>query len=175
MKKRYRMPNPCSERWNEMTPTEKGAVCEVCATEVFDFTHQSPEEIKEFLKSRSGIRTCAKVEQSQMDMMNTNYHIWNNQSASVFRSKFLYACLMVFGFTLFTGCGSAEEEELPVGIIGDYEDHIEVGMVEADSTYYVEDTLNEDEDIKVDEIDINSKEAEHIKVGIIEKMPEDGD
>lgn len=36
--------NACSEKWNEMAPTDKGAYCQVCATNVVDFTNKSSLE-----------------------------------------------------------------------------------------------------------------------------------
>ena len=145
MKTKINIPNPCGEDWNKMTPTEKGAYCDKCAFEVIDFSNQSPEEIKATLKSRMGQKTCGHISRTQMDMLNTNYHIWENQTLNIFRSKFLYACLMVFGFSLFTACGTSEdEEEIRVGMmepeheVGD----IDVGMIEEDTTYQVgEDTV----------------------------------
>src|SRR5690606_21600296 len=135
---RIRIPNPCGEDWNKMTPTEKGAFCDKCAFEVIDFSKNSPEEIKEILKSRMGQKTCGHISKTQMTLVNTDYHVWENQTVNTFRSKFLYACLMVFGFALFTGCEGAEEEEIKVGMM-EPEEHevgdIDVGMIEEDSTY----------------------------------------
>ena len=133
------IPSPCGEDWNSMTPTEKGAFCDKCAFEVIDFTQQSPEEIRDTLKSRMRQKTCGHISRTQIDMVNTNYHIWENQSISTFRSKFLYACAMVFGMTLFTGCELGTEPEHEVGdveqevIDGGME--IDMGMVEEDTTY----------------------------------------
>lgn len=124
------IPKPCSEDWSKMTPTDKGAFCDKCAFEVIDFTSQSPEEIKQTLKLRMGQRTCGHISKTQIDMVNTNYHIWDNQSLSVFRSKFLYACLMVFGMALFTGCEFINGGEPEVGEV----EHIDVGMIEEDTS-----------------------------------------
>ncbi|UKN01537.1 hypothetical protein K6119_17580 [Paracrocinitomix mangrovi] len=126
---KIQIPTPCSEDWNKMTPTEKGAFCDKCAFEVIDFTNQSPEEIKETLKARSGQRTCGHIAPVQMDMVNSNYHVWENQPVSIFKSKFLYACLIVFGMTLFTGC----QDNGPVHDVGEIET-IDTGMVEEDTT-----------------------------------------
>ena len=43
---------PCSENWNFMNATEKGAYCQKCATEVIDFTSKSQEEIKSVIKRK---------------------------------------------------------------------------------------------------------------------------
>lgn len=138
MKTKIRIPQPCTEDWNKMTPTEKGAYCDKCAFEVIDFTSQSPEEIKATLKVRMGQKTCGHISKTQMELVNSNYHLWDNQSAKMFKSKFLYACLMVFGFSLFTGC-SSPEDEVTMGAVQEHvEEEIEVGMVEEDTTQCIE-------------------------------------
>lgn len=133
MKSTIGIPDPCSEDWNKMTPTDKGAYCGKCQFDVIDFTQMSPEQIRETLKENSGKKTCGHISKTQMDLVNTNYHLWDNQPPKVLRSKFLYACLIVFGMTLFTGCESNSHEyevgdiEQPVGMIDD------VGMIEEDT------------------------------------------
>ena len=103
MKKRVRIPEPCSEDWSKMTPTKKGAFCDKCQINVIDFSKKSHEEIKSMLSINAGKKLCAHITTVQMDLVNTNYHVWQHQSIGTFRSKFLYACVMVFGLTLFTG------------------------------------------------------------------------
>jgi hypothetical protein len=140
MKSSISIPKPCSEDWNKMAPTEKGAFCGKCQFDVIDFTNKQPEEIRSILKNNSGKKTCGHIAKSQLDMVNTNYHLWESQPPSRLRSKFLYACLMVFGFTLFTGCESFTDEhdvgdmEMPVGMIDD------VGMIEEDTTLWNDDS-----------------------------------
>jgi hypothetical protein len=141
MKSKIGIPNPCSEDWNKMKPTERGAYCGKCQFDVIDFTAMQPEEIRHTLKLRSGQKTCAHLSAAQMDMVNTDYHVWENQTVSVFRSKFLYACMLAFGLTLFTGC------ESPFGgsEVGDVENY-DVGMVAEDTTSYNDDGMDVDSD-----------------------------
>ncbi|MBD3636728.1 MAG: hypothetical protein HUJ25_05245 [Crocinitomicaceae bacterium] len=141
METKISIPSPCSEDWNKMTPTKKGAYCDKCAFEVIDFTEQTPEEIRATLKSRIGSKTCAHISKTQLEMVNTNFHVWENQPVSIFRSKFLYACLMVFGFSLFTGCGSsAADEEEKVGMVEEFEVG-DVEYIEEDTTVQCDDDL----------------------------------
>jgi hypothetical protein len=103
------IPVPCAENWDGMSPTEKGAFCQKCNHEVIDFTKKSPEEIRETLFQRSTARTCGLISPLQMELVNTGFHVWDNQPVKVFRSKFIYACVLVFGLSLFTGCESKAE------------------------------------------------------------------
>ena len=128
MKSTIGIPSPCAEDWSKMTPTQKGAYCGKCQFDVTDFTKMSPEEIRDTLKMNAGKKTCGHISKTQIDLVNTNYHVWENQPPSVFRSKFLYACLMVFGMSLFTGCQS-NADDLTVGELEQ-----EVGMLEEDTT-----------------------------------------
>ncbi len=131
MKKKISIPSPCSEDWTEMTPTEKGAFCDKCQIDVVDFTKKSPEQIRDMLSENAGAKLCGHISKTQMDLVNTNYHLWENQNSRTFRSKFLYACLMVFGMALFTGCEYfIGEPEQPVG---EMEIH-EVGTVVEDTS-----------------------------------------
>ena len=43
--KYFSIPEPCSENWNEMTSTEKGAFCQKCSNEVHDVSNMSNDEI----------------------------------------------------------------------------------------------------------------------------------
>jgi hypothetical protein len=109
------IPVPCHEDWNEMTPTQKGAFCQKCQVDVMDFTDKSNEEIKAFFQANHGKKTCGHIRQSQLTRFNHNYANWENQSQQTFWSKFLWACLIVFGMTLFTGCESFQDEPIDVG------------------------------------------------------------
>ena len=132
--KKIVMPEPCSEDWSKMTPTEKGAFCQKCAIDVYDFTGKSNEEIRETLTLKIGKKTCGHLTKGQMATINSDYHLWETQSVPTFRSKFLYACLMVFGMGLFSGCEYLGEEEHEVGDIG-YEEIVDGGMmIEEDDT-----------------------------------------
>lgn len=102
--KSIEIPEPCHENWNEMTPTERGAFCGKCQIDVVDFSNRSNHEVLEILKDNSGKHLCGRFKKTQLFELNQSYHDWNNQTSSVFRSKFLLACVMVFGMTLFTAC-----------------------------------------------------------------------
>ncbi len=47
------IPKPCHEDWNTMTPNEQGSFCGKCCKTVIDFSHQSNDEIQQFLLEAS--------------------------------------------------------------------------------------------------------------------------
>lgn len=98
------IPKPCHENWAEFTPTEKGAFCGSCKIDVVDFSNKSPNEIKAILAENSGKHLCGRFKKSQITAINHDYTEWKNQSKQTFQSKFLYACLIVFGMSLFNSC-----------------------------------------------------------------------
>ena len=98
------IPQPCHENWAEMSPTQRGAFCQKCAIDVIDFSKKTPEEVKETLLNNSGKHLCGRFRKSQLHELNSDYTTWKNQGKRTFQSKFMWACLLVFGMTLFTGC-----------------------------------------------------------------------
>ncbi|WP_231372753.1 carboxypeptidase-like regulatory domain-containing protein [Aureivirga sp. CE67] len=64
------VPNPCSEKFKNFTPTEKGGFCQSCQTEVIDFTNMSKEEILSYLKNRNE-KVCGYFQKEQLDTNNS--------------------------------------------------------------------------------------------------------
>ncbi|MBN4072574.1 T9SS type A sorting domain-containing protein [Crocinitomix catalasitica] len=124
---------PCHEDWGKMAPSEKGAFCDSCQIDVFDFSKRSKDEIKSILLANKGKHICGRFKKSQLVELNTDYTTWENQSTSIFQSKFLYACLLVFGMTLFTGC--IEDDEL-MGQMAYAEQNV---TIEQSDAFYQED------------------------------------
>ena len=103
---------PCNEDWSKMTPTEKGAHCQLCALEVIDFTHKSPFEIKEILfqEFSANKRTCGRITNYQLDALNDDFFQWKNDREA-FRAVWLFSLLAVFGLTLFS-CQNTLSKEI---------------------------------------------------------------
>jgi hypothetical protein len=102
------IPDPCKEDFSKMTPTERGAFCNKCQTDTFDFRHLSPNQINGIIKQHKGEHICGRFTKNQLDELNNGFLNWKNQSKPIFQSKFLLACVMVFGLTLFS-CNSEDK------------------------------------------------------------------
>ncbi|GMN10199.1 hypothetical protein MTsPCn9_13860 [Croceitalea sp. MTPC9] len=59
------IPKPCSEDWNKMTQTQKGAFCKSCAKEVIDFTHTTKSELSR--KIKKGDTICGRFKPEQLN------------------------------------------------------------------------------------------------------------
>lgn len=105
--KNISIPEPCSENWNEMTPTEKGAFCQKCALEVIDFTNKSSDEIRQVLAQNIGNHACMRIKNTQMDELNEDFSTWRINNQQSFNRAWVFTLLVVFGMTLF----SCQEEE----------------------------------------------------------------
>ena len=96
------IPEPCHEKWYEMTPTEHGAFCSLCSKTVVDFTNLSDEEVKNYFLSRLDQKTCGRFRNDQLvDHKNTLTKLLD--SSLPFWKKFLAIVVIIFG-SLLTGC-----------------------------------------------------------------------
>jgi len=105
------IPDPCSEDFSKMTPTEKGAFCAKCSIDTYDFRHLSNLEINSIIKESKGEHLCGRMTQDQLISLNAGFQDWKNQNRKTFQSKFIMALVMVFGLTLFA-CENEEKEIL---------------------------------------------------------------
>lgn len=119
------IPSPCHEDWQTMTPTKKGAFCAVCNKDVIDFTQKTNAEIRSILMANTGEKPCGNFLSAQLEEGYDAFTSWENQSATTLRTKFIWACTLAFGLTLFTGCENIPGQEQTVG---------EMEWVETDST-----------------------------------------
>lgn len=62
------IPKPCSESWQNMTPTQKGAFCALCSKEVVDFTQMTKQEIVGYLATNK--KACGRFETVQLQQLN---------------------------------------------------------------------------------------------------------
>ena len=66
MKYKLTIPQPCAEKWSEMTLTDKGAFCSNCQKEVKDFTFKSSNQLAHILDSNEKI--CGKFRHDQLNI-----------------------------------------------------------------------------------------------------------
>ncbi|WP_417356219.1 carboxypeptidase-like regulatory domain-containing protein [Flavobacterium sp.] len=71
------IPQPCHEKWDEMTPTDKGRFCASCQKNVIDFTKTSNREIAQALKTND--KVCGRLFPSQL---NSNLNIPKEKSTA---------------------------------------------------------------------------------------------
>jgi hypothetical protein len=59
------LPKPCSEKWDNMTPIERGKLCEICNRKVYDLTKMNNTEIISLINSEE--RVCGKIAITQLN------------------------------------------------------------------------------------------------------------
>ncbi|MBK6951022.1 MAG: T9SS type A sorting domain-containing protein [Crocinitomicaceae bacterium] len=146
---------PCHENWSAMTPSEQGAFCGKCQIDVIDFSGKTPEDVKQILEANVGKHLCGRFKKTQLDDLNATYADWDNQTAKTFQSKFLYACLIVFGMTLFS-CNTPDE--MILGEISTENFHLDSSQTITENTDSIH-SENTNEEIKVQPND----EWRHVK------------
>lgn len=90
------VPSPCNENWNQMTPSEKGRFCSLCAKTVVDFTLMSDAEIKSYLSVRKKDTVCGRFANSQL-----NRPLTYSKELS-YSQKMVVVLFLVFGSMLFS-------------------------------------------------------------------------
>ena len=98
-----RIPKPCHEDWNKMTPTGMGAFCKSCAKEVVDFSNMSDEDVQHYFLNNARENTCGrfKIEQIHRIRITLPETILIRKIAGW--KKFMAVVLLAFGTMLF-GC-----------------------------------------------------------------------
>ncbi len=71
-----KIPEPCHEDWNKMTPKDKGRHCKACDKIVIDFTKMSNDEIVQTIKESSK-NVCGHIKKSQLNINLVDYHYQN--------------------------------------------------------------------------------------------------
>lgn len=66
-KMKLNVEEPCHEKWNGMTPTEKGRFCKACAKEVVDFSVMPDSAIFEYFSNRQPGSVCGRFMNDQLN------------------------------------------------------------------------------------------------------------
>ena len=62
-----RVPEPCHENWNKMTPVDKGRFCDSCQKAVVDFTGMSDAQLIAYFKKPSAGSVCGRFYNDQLE------------------------------------------------------------------------------------------------------------
>jgi len=108
--KNFRIESPCSENWNEMTSTQKGAFCQKCTTEVHDFTGKSNSEIRAVLLENSGKQVCGRYTIDQPQSLSADFDAWKFSSQRTMQRAMIFSLVVVFGLTLFS-CNNKQDAQ----------------------------------------------------------------
>jgi len=76
--KHIEIPNPCQQKWQEMTPNIEGRHCQSCKKTVVDFTQMTAGEIVAHLALNR--HTCGRFEPHQLDLINQQLVSFNKFS-----------------------------------------------------------------------------------------------
>jgi len=60
------IPEPCHEKWSEMTPKEQGRFCKSCEKILVDFTVMSDQDLINYFQTYNG-KLCSRFRKDQMD------------------------------------------------------------------------------------------------------------
>ncbi len=105
--KYFSIPEPCTENWNEMSATERGAFCQKCATEVHDVSNMSNPEIIQLISSEEKT-PCMRMTPSQERSLNIDFRLMHQSQKRTMQRAMLFSLLVVFGFTLFS-CDNSQQ------------------------------------------------------------------
>jgi hypothetical protein len=89
LKKRLHIDAPCHEDWEQMTETERGKFCGVCATEVVDFERMTEAELLAFFENYSPSRPVCGSVKLQKSQPTTR---WRAAAASLLIAAAVFAC-----------------------------------------------------------------------------------
>ena len=97
-----RIPEPCHEDWNKMTPDANGKFCGSCQKSVFDFSNKTDDEIKNILMHYKDQKVCGRFKETQVNRpLNLRVNL-NEVPSNVSMTKiFALALLLSFGSHLF--------------------------------------------------------------------------
>lgn len=87
------IPEPCTQNWANMSPTEKGRYCNSCEKEVIDFRNWTNDELKHWFANRKG-KVCGQLTQKQLDYFKPEEVLCSNWRLSA--KVLLASCLALF-------------------------------------------------------------------------------
>ncbi|MBL4605847.1 MAG: carboxypeptidase-like regulatory domain-containing protein [Flavobacteriaceae bacterium] len=92
MKYEIKIPKPCHEDWNKMTPTEKGVFCTSCKKEVIDFTKMTEQQLINEIEGNNNL--CGRFKKKQL-----NKEIGEGDSVAISKVAASIALVAMLGST----------------------------------------------------------------------------
>ena len=93
-----RIPKPCNESWEQMTPDDNGRHCAQCSKIVIDFTAWEPDAILQYLQEQGAGRTCGRFTAAQLEPHESGSFIYAVSAARApIYSKWVAIFLLAFG------------------------------------------------------------------------------
>ena len=86
------IPEPCHEKWDEMTPTEKGKFCDVCSKEIYDMRQFTNSELANKIKQNENI--CGVFNQNQLGV-----DLYANSNSAFSRFGMLFSLTSLLSLT----------------------------------------------------------------------------
>lgn len=88
---RIAIPEPCTQTWEGMVPTEKGRYCSSCQKEVIDFRSWTADELQDWFLNHKAVCGLFLQEQVVVDGMPMKPSRWN-----LTKGLFVASCLALF-------------------------------------------------------------------------------
>jgi hypothetical protein len=95
--KSVRIPKPCQESWQQMTPVSGGRHCDSCCKTVIDFMVMTDAEIIQYLSLTKNV--CGRFEQVQLTNINHKLHTENLKAGGWWKRAVIF--LGMIGLTAF--------------------------------------------------------------------------
>lgn len=104
------IPQPCHEKWEQMTPQSNGAFCGQCSKVVVDFTQMSDEEVQNYLVQHAHEKLCGRFSRRQVENIRIEIPAYLFSGEMSFFKKFVLITLVVFGTTLYSCTSSSGKQ-----------------------------------------------------------------
>lgn len=130
-----RVPEPCHEDWNKMTPEKQGRFCSSCSKTVVDFSNKTDTEISTILLENKDQKMCGHFKASQVNRPLSFKIDMNNLPKNMSVTKvFAVALFIAFGTFLFS-CTNYQGQKVGKLELENYE------YVKGDIAAPIDDTL----------------------------------
>jgi len=109
------IPKPCSENWENMSPTQQGRHCFSCEKEVVDFTRFSKQELLQYFSKpkNSDHKICGRFNESQIQK--APLEVIKPIRTNVYWQQFLYL-LVTLIYPAFVSCQTKQHVKGKVAI-----------------------------------------------------------